>query len=510
VDFTQSKHDAEPLVLVHQDGRKVRLSPGLNDVELREAPLLFQIESPAAGQAFFDDQPLPVVWSDNGRAGYGQLDLSNQVGYHRFTLRVAGHDRSFDFRTTTTKATRDEIEAMARVIAGQVFSFKRQFVYADVRGQPRSVRVAEVAFGWLRERLPELAKLTRGIDARPATETRLRFRTSHQARNVSVPQTLRLIRENPGLLEALPGGPLEVDGQKYWPSAVVVRERDREPARVEHTQLAHFLSQIARLVSELHGVVPQDLEGAVASWERTVAGLRATPIVQRHDTPNAHTAWTPLPTHLQRTQPNYRRVRELHSEFLQDIDVGDPSPDAIRANIRDVWEIYQTFAAHMIGRAFNLKYVSRRGDLRERVAQGFSMYSEEYELYYDCRVPPDVIASWRDRSTRPANERPDILLYHRPTRSVAVLDAKFKVDTDGTSAKNEDLFEMQGYLNSFALRGGGIIFPGTSVKPRFVDGGSVLLAEIPLRASFFANNRTDALAELKRSIVKVLHAPVSP
>ncbi len=498
------KLDHSVQVRLHQDGRSVTLSPGLNQVEFHESQLLFEIQSSTAARVLFDDKPIPIVWSQEQRSGYGQLDLTNQVGFHRFSIRTATSELSFDFRTSTAKATHDEIAAMARVVAGQVFSFKRQFVYADATGQLHAVPIPEVAFGWLRDRLGEIVKLVRAINDRPATETRQRFISSHQARNVSVPETLRLLRETPGLLEAAPDGPLQADGQRYWPSTVVVRERNREPARLEHTQLAYFLSRVARLTNSLRNVVPQDVLETISQWELLVRSARDTRVVRRHDLPNAYAAWTPLPTQLQKTDSRYRRIRELNTEFLQQIDVSEYSEDAIRVNVRDAWEIYQSFAAHMIGRAFGLKYVSRRGDLRERASEGFSMYSDDFELFYDCQVPPGFMASWREATARPAGERPDIVVRQRSTGAVAVLDAKFRVDRDGASAKGEDLFEMQGYINSFSLRAGAVLFPGNSENPRVIDGKGIRLVEIPLRASFFSSNFDDALGRLRGAVDAVL------
>lgn len=503
---SQPARDALSLIRLHQDGSSITLSPGLNDRELRESPLLFEVQCPKGARVLFDDQPLPVVWNSDGSAGYGQLDLTNQVGFHRFFVSTPRESVAFDVRTTTAKATHAEVESMARVVSGQVFSFKRQFVYTDATGRRRTVALPEIALGWLRDRLAELVRLVCAIDARPATEARQQFTTSHQARGVSVPRTLRLLRETPGLLESMPDGPLEVNGQRYWPAAVVVRERNREPARIEHMQLAHFLARAAHLLAELRGVVPADLSTSVLSWEAEIRAVRSTRIVRCHDVPNARAAWTPLPTQLQKTDQRYRRVRELHSEFLQDIDVTDYSSDSVRANVRDVWEIYQTFAAHMVGRAFGLTCASRRGDLRERRGDGASMYSDEYDLFYDCRPPARVISSWRDKTGRPADERPDIVLRRRADGAVAVLDAKFKVDREGV-AKAEDLFEMQGYLNSFAICAGGIVFPGTSPVPKLLEGRGTVLAELPLRALFFDEDQGGALNNLRAGIQRLFVVP---
>ncbi|MCK6587277.1 MAG: hypothetical protein L6Q76_06805 [Polyangiaceae bacterium] len=494
-------------VRVHQDGETTVLAPGMNTRLFREGELFYEVECPAGTQVLFDDQPLSLVGRAGGHtAGYGRMDLTNQVGFHRFTL-VTGHEaNTFDIQTRTAKATLSEVESMARVVAGQVFSFKRQFVYMAPAGKRQAIPLPEVAVGWLRDRLDEIVRLVRAIDDRPATEVRQQFVASHQARGVSVPRTLRLLRETPALLEAIPGGPLEVVGQNYWPAAVVVRQREREPARIEHMQLAHFLARLAQLVSDLGAVVPQDVSALLSKWGGDVRMARATRIVRRYDVPNARAAWTVLPTQLQRTERRYRRMRELHAEFLQNIDVADYSTDAVRANVRDVWEIYQAFVAHMIGRAFALSYVSARGDLRERGVDGASMSSAEYDLFYDVRPPRTLLRSWRDGTVRPADERPDIVLRRRGDGAVAVLDAKFKVDRDG-QARSEDLFEMQGYLNSFGLRAGAIVFPGARPDGRSIAADGRTLLELPIRARLFEDDEPTALANVRRWIEEVLTVP---
>lgn len=499
--------ERETSVRLHQDGRSVVLSPGLNEDEFREGVVWFEVRSGQKIRIFFDDRLLDLIWTENDRSGYGHIDLINQIGYHRFSVRAESGEINFDFRVVTAKATHAEVESMARVVAGQVYSFKRQFVYTDAAGVRKAVPLPEIALGWLRDRLGEILRLVDSINARPALETRQQFETAHCARGVSVPHTLRLIRELPGLLEARDDGPLEVDGIHYWPAAVVVRRRNREPARVEHLQLAYFLSSIARMLPKIRPFVPRELIASINEWELGVARARATSIVKRYDTVNAFASWTPLPTQLQKFDRRYRRVRELQAEFLQDIDVAVYSEDVVRANVRDAWEIYQAFSAHMIGRAFGLQYVSRKGDLRERSGEGFSMYSNEYELFYDCRLPAHVASSWRDITLRPAKERPDIVLRQRSNGAVAVLDAKFKVDSDGRSAKGEDLFEMQGYLNSFFLDAGGIVFPGDLSQPRFLKGRGITLAEIPLRASFFEKDLASVLFQLRSAVEQLLCVP---
>lgn len=107
----------QPRFRLHQDGRSILLTPGLNDEELREGQLLFEVQSAQGGRLYFDDQPLSAMWSDDGSTAYGQLDLTNQVGFHRFSLQTPRESVSFDIRTTTAKATQGSMRPALTALA---------------------------------------------------------------------------------------------------------------------------------------------------------------------------------------------------------------------------------------------------------------------------------------------------------------------------------------------------------------------------------------------------------
>lgn len=474
-----------PEVRLFQNGTEMALGPGLNGTEVQESSVLCRVEAKAPATVLFDDEPVPCVSSDGGKTLYFQLDLTNEVGFHRVSVRVGPESAHFDFRTRTAKATWTEVQGMARVVAKNSFAFRHQFVYSLPNGQRRAVRLPEVEVGWFRDRVDVIRTLVERVDARPGLESRPRTRVSHEARNVSIPLTNRLLRERPSLVESSPSGPLVIGAEAFWPAAVVVTERTHEPARLEHSQLAHFLSQAALRLNALADDVPKGVKPAVREWSRAIAHARSCSVVRKWDKPNARLAWTVMPTQLQRTDERYRRLRAIHSEYLQDVDVANPSMAAVRANIKDAWEIFQGFVAHSIGKALGLSYVSKCGDLRDRASGGFSMYSDRYELFYDVNPPNAVLSSWRSTSARPAIERPDIVVFDREANKVAVLDAKFKVEKDGVRATSEDIFEMQGYLNSYGITKGAIVFPGANATPVPILGDGMSIVEMPLRASFF-------------------------
>lgn len=504
--------DAEALarlgrLFLHQRDQVFEVVPGSSDVEIGEGPSVFHLTARAPVAVTFDDVPIMVHWSERRDAGFGQVDLTNQVGFHRFAIQSDGAKLVFDFRTSTAKATWNELRAMALVVAREAFAFKRQFLYTTRDGIRRAVPLPEVDAAWIRDRLPEICALVEAIDRRPATEARRVFHPSHEARGVSIPHSSRFLREHARHLEARADGPISVAGVQYWPAAVVVHKKNREPARIEHEQLTHFLSLLARRLIELQALVPPDMRVAVAHWQSDLGRARARKVLARYAQRPTHLAWTPLPTPLQRIDSRYKRLRDLHAEFLRDAQPSDENLEVARANVKDAWEIYQSFAAHMIGRALGLSYVSDVADLRERAARGFSMHSDELELYYDAR--PAVLTSWRDPSSRPARERPDIVLLDKVRNLVAMLDVKFRIEPDGVSARNEDLFEMQGYMESFGLASGAIVFPGAKNLPRRITGEGKLLVELPLRPQFFAPGDEDALkslADLTRELWNSRHS----
>lgn len=490
-----------PTVDIYWGQREERLVEGEPRPVVPEGPVGIRVCSPRRTLVLFDDEPLAAVWSAVGDTAYAQVDLTNRVGFHRVAVRFGAETIGFDFETSTTKATWDDIQEMARHVARHVFAYRRQFQYSLPDGTRRKVAIPEVEFGWLRDRVPEICALVDDIAKRPGRRAHSRVVTSFQGRRVAVAQTLAHLRENPYLMEAGDGGPLVLDGTEYWPASVRVRVHQREPARQEHEQIAHFLRVLAGSCVRLKGTVPQGAKGAVLRLEQRLASARSHAVIQRYDRPRLRAPWSPVPTVLQKVDDRYGRLRSLNAEYMMSIAPGDVGDNATRANIRDAWEIYQAFCAHIVGNALGLTYVSPRCDLRDRDSGGRSMAGDTVDLYYDSRPPADTLPSWRDATPRPAAERPDIVLVDRQAGAAVVLDVKFRTDATGADANSSDLQEMQGYMNSYGLPAGCVLFPGrgaTKVHSAF----GLSLAELPLRP----NDDHAALLEHVRNSIQPMWA----
>lgn len=461
------------------------MSPGAGDVEVFEGTVLGSILATSRPFVELDDAPVSVSWHQGAKLAVWSTDLTNQVGFHRLSVQVAGTSFTYDFRTRTAKATWDEVRSMAEACAGSYLGYRRQFTYMAANGTTRQVRLPQIHYAWLRDRLPEIERLVRSIDVRPATNSTRTAQVSLRSKGLSVAQTSRLLREKHHLLERAEAGPIRLAGASYWPSRVVVHNRQRQSQLEEHVQIAAFLQVLAAQCEDLATVVAPAVRGDVLSFAVLAKALRGLPVFRGITVRPGAKPTAVLPTTVQRTDHRYGRMRDLQAEYGANIADSQDYARSVRANVRDVWEVYQTFVTHVVGNALGLEYSSPDKDLRKRSPQGWSMGSTGWRLYFDIKPPRAVLNSWRDATSRPADERPDILLVGSNPRQILVLDAKFKIDAVARHATQPDLFEMQGYLNSFAAKSGGIIFPGPTAAANVIAAGGNALLELPIRAGHF-------------------------
>ncbi|MBE0548484.1 MAG: hypothetical protein IH627_12735 [Rubrivivax sp.] len=463
----------------------LELSPGATDVEVFEGTVLGSVLATSRPSVELDDGPVSVSWHQDAKLAVWSTDLTNQVGFHRLNVQVAGATFTYDFRTSTAKATWDEVRSMVEACASSYLGYRRQFTYMAANGTMRQVRLPQIHYAWLRDRLPEIERLVRSIDGRPATSSVRIAQLSLRSKGLSVAQTSRLLREKHHLLERAVGGPIQLAGASYWPSRVVVHNRERQSQLEEHIQIAAFLQVLAAQCEDLATVVATAVQSEVEDFAELAKALRCLSVFRNISVRPSAKPTSVLPTTIQRTDRRYGRMRDMQAEYGADIADSMNYARSIRANVRDVWDVYQTFVAHVVGNALGLEYFSSDKDLRKRSPQGWSMGSADWRLYFDTKAPRNVLSSWRDATLRPADERPDILLVGSGPGQVIVLDAKFKIDAVARRATQPDLFEMQGYMNSFATKSGGIIFPGPAPAANVIAAEGNALLELPIRASHF-------------------------
>lgn len=489
-------------VRLEQRGFSVELSPGSPETELDEGIYLASISCPSPPVIELDDEVVSVSWRAQEGVCAWVVDLTNQVGFHRFRVRLGPSSTTYDFRTRTAKATWGEIQAMARVCGDAYLGFRRQFTYVAANGEPRKVRLPQVHYAWLRERTPELFQLIASINERPARESVTRTSRGTQARGFLPAATSRMLQGNPSLLEERADGLVHVAGRSYWPAHVVLAKDHRQDADVEHKQIAAFLRLLISGCRELAAQVEPEFRMPIFGYSSHLTNLAQLPTFARRGLPASKGAIS-SPTSIQRTDTRYKRMRELHIEYLSDVADTATYEQSIRLNIKDVWEIYQTFIAHVVGNAVGLAYASSASDLRHRAPSGESMRSSEWSLFFDTKVSPALLPSWRDHTARPADERPDVVLLSNTGHPHLLLDAKFKQGAHPGRATQRDLFEMQGYMNSFSVAQGGIVFPGPKPEAGFLHAGGNCLLELPLRAAHFSTlGSKDAVHDYVRKAIE--------
>lgn len=474
-----------PAVRLEQAETALELFPGANDVEVLEGTILGSVSTSSRPLVKLDDVPVRLSWHQEAKLAVWSSDLTNQVGFHRLSVKIAGALYTYDFRTSTAKATWDEVRAMADTCSSSYLGYRRQFTYMAANGTTRKVRLPQIHYAWLRDRLPEIERLIRSINERPASSRVRTTQVSLRSKGLSVAQTSRLLREKHNLLEHSESGPIDVAGASYWPSRVAIHALERRPALEEHLQIAAFLQVIRTQCLDLATVVTSAVQAEIQGFTELAKALQSLPVFHNLFVRPGARPSSVLPTTIQRTDRRYGRIRELHAEYGADIADNTDYARSIRANVKDAWEIYQTFVAHVVGNALGLEYFSQVKDLRVRSPQGWSMRGKGWYLFFDTKPPKTVLSSWRDATRRPANERPDILLVGPNPGQVVVMDAKFKVDSWATHATQPDLFEMQGYLNSYSARSGGIIFPGPTPAANMITAAGNALLELPIRANHF-------------------------
>ena len=461
------------VVEVLQDATSVRLLEGTNSAIFREGVALLSVAGSNASVAL-NDAPIELQ-STGSDVRVGALDFSNRPGLHRISVISPAGKRDFDFATATAKATWLEVEAMVKATRLYTLGIGKPFLYLGADGTQVADSLEDIVL-WLNDRLSELATLAKLIDRAPAARMQPVLRTSARGRGIDLRATASLLRERPSLLEESADGGLLIADKRYWPSLVRTRSPNASIPQQEHRQLRTLLVQLLKVCRGVAPVLP-DANAFVGELQKLLAlrSLSANLAGAGDANPMG------IGSSIERRDPRYGRLRELESEYrLKFSHLADPFV-RIRAGIRDVWEIYQAFVAHAVGRSLGLDYFSRRGDLRERDPAGASMLGNGMRLFYDAQAPAQYLPSWRSRTARPALERPDIVVIDEANRRALVLDVKFSVDSSGR-CRSTHLFEMQGYLNSYAIRSGGILFPGRPSTARNLSNGDFTIGEIPLTA----------------------------
>jgi hypothetical protein len=392
------------------------------------------------------------------------------LGAHRVEVRLPGHlPARLDLMTDSAARAYDWLAPAVEMVERDLPRSSGTFWYLAPDGVPRRFIDPLRCAVFLADNIHRIEREVRRIATRPSSVGHDRNRIAPLPTEVDVKRTRELLVRHSGLLSESTTGPITIAGHRYAPALVVNRVVTRSRDAEENRRLAAFLRRLhADTGSALvNRILADSLRDAVldarlrltrllrGSFLRavpagTLAGPRAGPVGREH------------------TDPGYRALRRMRSEYLQRVSPA-PSLDDLHRKFRaSAEDIYEAFVAFSVAQAFDM--TPCQGGFRRSGYEAPTFASGEWELFFNSAFG---LRSWRVNTTRPDNFRPDVVLRRRHEHdSVIVADAKYSTSPEGLPS-GEQLKEVQAYLNAFGVKKIAIVHPSAHARVRHIDVGSI-------------------------------------
>lgn len=461
-------------------------------------PIVVEVEGLSGRDAVrLDGRRIAVGYDpDTRRATFG-LDLKRATGYHEL---LAGATRSYLFGTDDAKLRISGVIALLDYLGREGLAWSGTMFFS---GSDEVLRDHRLDRAWLERRAEQILELLGQIAERPATLHGMRRRrATHGVPDIAA--THRLLRAKRDLLEEFERGPIGLIGAEgtqkhYAPREIVIRERTRVQDTPGNRRATSLLVGAASLARSIARATPDDLRPAVeAVAQEAERFLLHEPFRSLHKTA-AHHRLASAPGREERYDNRYIRIAELHDEIFRDRH-WDPTRDVMpeRAYAGFADQIYQRFCAFVL--ADHLELIPAESGL---VGDGPHFTGDRFELFVDVTPPPAVISDWRDKTDRPAQLRPDLVLRERSSGRVALLDAKYR--NSGLRASSDSLSDVQLYLQAYMRKRIGILYPPGlgPVAERWsihrVTDGDRAIVEVPIlpeaRLAEFLEDAVDPVIE---------------
>lgn len=413
-----------------------------------------------------DGQLLP----HNGTRALTAVDLTRSTGFHRLQ---AGH-QTFWFATEDSKLRLAGIEQMLARLRTSGTGWSGQLMFSD----GVVLRDPHVVYSWLDRCADSALECARRIIEAPLSIRRSDRKPSRRGgRSLDQAATTRLLRGHPDrYLEQNPTGLLALGGKRYDPLRVVVRARTASVDSAANRRAVSLIRRLEGLVSEVMAADPDiDVTRRCRTW-----GASASQILRR---PLARTLAAGAPvgalaaprqteeTVDQRYRESYRLSADLGARFGW-----SPTQQLLSrfSYVQRADTIYQAFVATVLAGALGLTQTAPVLGQASLAFQGAG-----YEIYYDAHPDSSVLRSWRYGSTKPDASRPDVLLRHRPSGEILIIDAKYRVS--GNQATEDSRKDVSAYMALYGLDTVVIAYPGQSpARSTAVTGHGKTILELPI------------------------------
>lgn len=402
-----------------------------------------------------------------GRTGVLALDYTRSTGFHR--LDVDG--QAFWFATEDHKLKLEGITRMLGHLRDLGTGWTGQALFSDGSGYLDP----HVVYGWFDANADEALDAIEMVLAAPRTDdVSDRVLSRRSGSSVLAVPTLRFLRSDPrrNVIEQ-EGGLLTAAGKNYNPTRVVARRRQRTVDTIANRRAVHLLGLLGQLLSELlRTQLPSVPRARCRLWRERVGRLSARSLaVTLRPKPSA----LGLPRHgPEFTERSYIKIFDLARTVGGFGWSANAQPAKRYSYIESADRIYQAYTAHRVASVLGLTQTSGAFGSAPLAFTG-----PGFDLYYDTVPPAEVIASWRAGTSVPDASKPDLLLRERATGKVAVLDAKYRIGSDG-HASEDSRKEVAAYQSLYGLSSVAILYPGVGKDVRVIADHGESVVEIPV------------------------------
>ncbi|SIJ41284.1 Uncharacterised protein [Mycobacteroides abscessus subsp. bolletii] len=402
-----------------------------------------------------------------GTTGILALDYTRSTGFHR--VEIDG--QVFWFATEDDKLRLEGITRMLQHLQYLGTGWTGQALFSDGSGYLDP----HVVYGWFDENADKALDAIEGVLVAPRTDDlSIRVLSRRGGSSVLAVPTLRFLRSDPqrNVVEQ-EGGLLTVGGRAYNPARVVARRRQRTVDTVANRRAVHLLGLLRQLLSELMSAQLSAMPMARCRlWRERVGRLSTQPLaVKLRLKPSALALPREGPEF---TDRSYIKVFELARSVSGFGWTASANPARRYSYIESADRIYEVYAAHRVASALGLTSTSGAFGSNPLAFRG-----PVFDLYYNAVPPLDVLASWRARTPVPDASRPDLLLHERATGRVAVLDAKYRIGSNG-HASEDSRKDVAAYQSLYGLSSVAILYPGVGRDARVIADHGQSVVEVPV------------------------------
>lgn len=453
-----------PTVTVLVDGRQEQLSS--DPLLLPSQEIILSVKDTRSSSVKLDGTVKYIKTTQ----GLIPVDLKRSTGYH--CLVVDGFE--YWFATQDSKAKLEGVTQMLEDLRTLGTGWGGQILFSDGSG----LRDPHVVYAWLERWAQRTLDTAESVLRTPSTEQVTNSAVSRRGgAGVDVAQTHKLIRSDPNrYLEKHEQGILMVGTERYMPQKVMARRTFRTANTAANRRVAQLLVKLSSLAGEARrSDIPREQSSKCVSWQLRSEKLLSHGLGQtlrRHATPTTPLARTSIEISDRRYRFLFERAQEVMSSF------GWSPTSALSSHYSYVNHADQIFQAYCAARlAMELEMESTSPTLG---AKQPAFKNEDFDLYYDTELPPEVMTSWRAETSVPDRSRPDIVLYNKASKKVAVVDAKYRARRG--NATEDSRKEVSAYQALYGLKSIGIAHPGAH-GTRVIEANGHRIVELGIEPS---------------------------